>query len=171
MPLLLLVLLVALAAVGAAVGVVVAVRAGGGGTTALRAPEGEQGLLRISAEVRTGWEQTLVGLIRELRLPRDLEGVAYGALYLEQRSEHRMAVRTRSEIGRGFLGAIDIEPRRGSTAVTYAILRLPGDEDLHARVLDLELDLISALRRIDADASIHLAADALRELGRQRRRS
>jgi hypothetical protein len=164
-----LIVLTAIAVVGAVIGVLVALRGERTGATGASAhDEQEQGLVRLTGEVHTGWEQTLIGLIRELRLPRDANDVAYGALYLESRSEHRMHVRTRSEIGRGFLGVIDITPRRGPTQLTYSIRRLPGDDQLHARVLDFELDLISALRRIDANANVHLAAEALREFDRPR---
>jgi hypothetical protein len=164
-----LIVLTAVALVGAALGVLVALRGERAG--AVHAPprdEQEQGLLRVTGEIHTGWEQTLIGLIRELQLPREASDVAYGALYLESRSEHRLYVRTRSEIGRGFLGVIDIRPRRGPTEITYAIVRLPGDDGLHARVLDFELDLIAAMRRIDGNANVHLAAEALREFDRPR---
>jgi hypothetical protein len=164
-----LIVLTLVALVGAGIGVLVALRSEQAG--AVHAPprdEQEQGLLRVTAEIHTGWEQTLIGLIRELALPREAVDVAYGALYLESRSEHRLYVRTRSEIGRGFLGVIDIRPRRGPTQVTYGILRLPGDDKLHARVLDFELDLIAAMRRIDGNANVHLAAEALREFDRPR---
>jgi hypothetical protein len=164
-----LIVLTAVALAGAALGVLLTLR--GERTGAAGTPprdEREQGLLRVTGEIHTGWEQTLIGLIRELQLPREASDVAYGALYLESRSEHRMHVRTRSEIGRGFLGVIDIVPRRGPTRVTYSILRLPGDDQLHARVLDFELDLIAAMRRIDRHADVHLAAEALREFDRPR---
>ena len=164
-----LIVLTVVAVVGAALGVLVALRSERAG--AVGAPprdEQEQGLVRVTGEIHTGWEQTLIGLIRELQLPRDAKDVPYGALYLESRSEHRMWVRTRSEIGRGFLGVIDITPRRGPTRLSYAILRLPGDDQLHARVLDFELDLIAAMRRIDGNANVHLAAEALREFDRPR---
>jgi hypothetical protein len=163
-----LIVLTAVAVVGAAVGVLVALRSAAAEVGAPPRDEQEQGLLRVTGEIHTGWEQTLIGLIRELRLPRDANDIAYGALYLESRSEHRMFVRTRSEIGRGFLGAIDIVPRRGPTQIAYSILRLPGDEQLHARVLDFELDLIAAMRRVDGNANVHLAAEALREFDRPR---
>lgn len=164
-----LIVLTTVAVVGAAIGVLIALR--GERTSAVGGPprdEQEQGLLRVTGEIHTGWEQTLIGVIRELQLPREAKDVAYGALYLESRSEHRMYVRTRSEIGRGFLGVIDITPRRGPTQLTYSILRLPGDDQLHARVLDFELDLIAAMRRIDGNANVHLAAEALREFDRPR---
>jgi hypothetical protein len=165
-----LILLTLVAVVGAIAGVVVALRSGADDRDAPALGDGqEEGLLRVSAEIHTGWEQTLVALVRELSLPRGAQDIAYGALYLEPRTEHRLFVRTRSEIGRGFLGAVDIRPGRGSTRVSYAIVRLPGDEQLHARVLDFELGLISAIRRIDRDANVRLAADALRELDRPRR--
>ena len=166
MDLLLPVVLTLLAVAGAVIGVGVALRSGGSD----RSPAGihsQQGLLRLTAEVHTGWEQTLLGLIRELGLPRGAGELRYGQLYVETRTEQRLLVRSRSEIGRGFVGAIDLEPRRGLTRVTYAILRLPGDEGLHAQVLDLELHLISALRRIDRDVNVQLAADALRDFNRR----
>ncbi|GAA4756962.1 hypothetical protein GCM10025783_32950 [Amnibacterium soli] len=164
-----LIVLTAIAVVGAVIGVLMALRGERTGASGASAhDEQEQGLVRLTGEIHTGWEQTLIGLIRELRLPRDANDIAYGALYLESRSEHRMHVRTRSEIGRGFLGVIDITPRRGPTQLTYSIRRLPGDDQLHARVLDFELDLISAVRRIDANANVHLAAEALREFDRPR---
>ena len=159
-------LLTLLAVSGAVTGIVVALRSGGE-ERATGAIGGEQGLLRLTADVHTGWEQTLLGLIRELGLPRGAGELRYGQLYVETRTEQRLLVRSRSEIGRGFVGAIDLEPRRGVTRVTYAILRLPGDEGLHAQVLDLELHLIASLRRIDRDVNAQLAADALREFNRR----
>ena len=161
--------LTVIAVLGAAVGVAVALRSGETRTPGTGSRNEEEGLLRVSGEIHTGWEQTLIALIRELHLPRNGADVPYGALYLESSTEHRLYVRTRSEIGRGFLGAIDLTPQRGPTRVAYSILRLPGDEHLHARVLDFELDLIAAMRRVDANANVHLAADALREFERSRR--
>lgn len=168
MDLLLPVVLSAVAVLGAIAGVVVAVRSGGLGERARTSVGAEQGLRRVTAEVHTGWEQTLLGLTRELGLPRTPADLRYGQLYLETRTERRVFVRSRSEIGRGFLGAIDLDPRRGLTAVTYAILRLPGDDDLHEAVLGFELALIAALRRLDRDVNVQLAADALRSMGRSR---
>jgi hypothetical protein len=164
------ILLTVLGVAGGTVAVVIAFRGGrvAGSSTANTGNGEEQGLVRLTAEIHTGWEQTLIGLTRELHLPRETTEIGYGALYLETRSEHRVYVRSRSEIGRGFLGVIDITPRRGPTLVTYSILRLPGDQQLHSRVLDLELLLIAAARRLDPGANIHLAADALREFDRPR---
>lgn len=166
MDLLPLIALSLIAVVGATIGVVVAVRSGG--VPVAGSSNQQEGLLRVNAEVHTGWEQTLLGVTRELQLPLRAQDVGYGAFYLETRSEHRMFVRTRSEIGRGFVGAIDIHPRRGPTDLTYSILRLPGDDRLHAKVLDFELQLISAIRKIDPNANVRLAAEALREFDRVR---
>ncbi len=160
--------LMLLALAGATAGVVAALRSGRVGSADHPGSDQEQGLLRVTAEIHTGWEQTLVGLIRELQLPRSGQDLGYGSMYLEASTEHRMFVRTRSEIGRGFLGAIDIVPRRGPTHLTYAIIRLPGDEELQGRVLDFELRLISALRQVDSRANVRLAADALRDFDRPR---
>lgn len=168
MDLLLPLLLTLLAGVGAAIGVAAALRSGGPGDRAHRSRGSEQGLQRITAAVHTGWEQTLIGLIRELALPRSIEGLRYGQPYLEMRSEQRVLLRTRSEIGRGFLAAIDLVPARGRTVVTYAILRLPGDEDLNPQVLELELRVISALRRLDPNLDAQLSGEALRNFGRLR---
>lgn len=160
----LVIVLTALAVVGAAAGVLAALRTGGPGDRARRATGSEQGLLRITAVVHTGWEQTLVGLVRELGLPREATDLRYGQLYLDVQDEHRSLVRSRSEIGRGFVGAIDIKPARNATRFTYAILRLPGDEDVNALILDLELRIVAGLRRIDPGVDLHLSADALRNL-------
>lgn len=167
MNLLIPVVLTVLAVAGAVIGVLVALRSGDGQPQPRGTVGGEQGLLRMTAEVHTGWEQTLLGLVRELGLPRGAGELRYGQLYVETRSEQRLLVRSRSEIGRGFIGAVDLEPRRGFTRVTYAILRLPGDETLNAQVLDLELHLIGALRRIDPDVDVQLAGDALRDFNRR----
>jgi len=158
------IVLAALAVVGAAAGIVAALRAGGPGDRAHRSTGGELGLVRITATVHTGWEQTLVGLVRELGLPRGPADLHYGDLYLDVQDEHRSRIRSRSEIGRGFLGAIDLTPRSSATGFTYAILRLPGDERLNARILDLELRIVSSLRRIDPGVDLQLSPDALRNL-------
>lgn len=168
MGLLLPLLLSLLAVLGAVIGVAAALRSGGPGDRARRARGSEQGLQRIVASVHTGWEQTLIGLIRELSLPRTIEGLRYGQLYLEMQSEQRILLRTRSEIGRGFLAAVDLVPERGRTRVVYAILRLPGDEDLNQQVLDLELRVIAALRRLDPNLDAQLSGEALRNYGRLR---
>ncbi|MGN6744470.1 MAG: hypothetical protein ACTHJL_14425 [Amnibacterium sp.] len=160
----LLIVLAVLAILGAAAGVFAALRAGGPGDRARRATGSERGLVRITAAVHTGWEQTLVGLVRELGLPREATDLRYGQLYLDVQDEHRSLVRSRSEIGRGFLGAIDLTPGTSITRFTYGILRLPGDEDLNSLVLDLELRIVAALRRIDPGVELQLSADALRNL-------
>ncbi len=165
MDLLPVVLLTVLALVGAGVGVALAVS--GAGLRSRGDGQRDTGLLRVTAEVHTGWEQTLLGLYRELGLPRQPDGLAYGALYVEPQNEQRLLLRSRSEIGRGFLGAADIQPGRRSTTVRYTILRLPGDDRVRDRVLDLELQIITALRRIDRDVEVQLSGGALRELERE----
>lgn len=157
-------LLAALALAGAGAGIVLAF-SGHGRTTS--AGPAEPGLLRITATVHTGWEQTLIGLYRELGLPREPDGLSYGALYLESQNEQRLLIRSRSEIGRGFIGVAELHPGRRATIVRYTIRRLPGDERVRDRVLDLELDLITALRRIDRDVEVQLTGGTLRELERQ----
>jgi hypothetical protein len=158
------VVLTALAVLGAVVAVTVALRSGRAGGPARRSATAERGLLRITASVHTGWEQTVLGLIREIGLPLEPTDLSYGRLYLQRVTEERTLIRSRSEIGRGFLGAIDITPARGATRVQYAILRLPGDDRINTAVLDLELRLVTALRRVDAHVDLQLSADALRNL-------
>lgn len=155
------ILLTLLAVVGAAVGVVVALS--NAQARDQKTARAEPGLLRVTADVHTGWEQTLLGLHRELGLPRRAEDVPYAGLYLEPLHERQLLIRSRSEIGRGFLGITDITPGRGRTAVTYRILRLPGDERVRESVLGLELQLVRALRRIDRTVSVQLAGGPLRE--------
>jgi hypothetical protein len=46
-------------------------------------------------------------------------------------------------------------------------VRLPGDESVHAAVLQFELLLIEAIRRVDANADVRLVGRALRDLDRQ----
>ena len=157
-------LLAVLALGGAAAGIVVAFTGHGRSTSS---SPSEPGLLRITAAVHTGWEQTLIGLYRELALPRQPDGLSYGEFYLESQNEQRLLIRSRSEIGRGFIGVTELHPGRRATIVRYTIRRLPGDEQLRDRVLDLELDLITALRRIDRDVEVQLTSGTLRELERQ----
>lgn len=158
------VVLTALAVLGAVVAVTVALRAGRSGGRGRRTATAERGRLRITAAVHTGWEQTVLGFIREIGLPLEPTDLPYGRLYLQRVTEERTLIRSRSEIGRGFLGAIDIVPARGFTRVQYAILRLPGDDRLNTAVLDLELRIVTALRRVDAHVDLQLSADALRNL-------
>jgi hypothetical protein len=158
------VVLTALAVLGAVVAVTVALRAGRSGGRARRTATAERGRLRITAAVHTGWEQTVLGLIREIGLPLEPTDLPYGRLYLQRVTEERTLIRSRSEIGRGFLGAVDITPGRGSTRVQYAILRLPGDDRINSAVLDLELRIVTALRQVDPRVDLQLSADALRNL-------
>lgn len=159
--------LIALAVVGGVVAVLYASRAVPE-TGRPRQTVEHDGVVRVRAEVHTGWEQTLLGLTRELGLPRRSDDVPYGGFYLDPQSEERVLVRSRSEIGRGYIGALQLTPQRGLTVVDYSIVRLPGDETLHDRVLGLELQVISALRRIDRDVDVQLSGAALREFDRPR---
>ena len=160
--------LVAVAVLGGAAAVLLTRRAAAPGAqiTAAAHPEG---LARIHAEVHTGWEQTLLGLTREVGLPRRSSDVAYGGFYLDPQAEDRLLIRSRSEIGRGYIGSFRLQPRRALTLVDYSIVRLPGDDTLHDRVLALELQIIDALRRIDRNVNVQLTGEALRDFDRPRR--
>ena len=163
LPLAALIVLVLLALAGAAAGIVLAI----GGSTpppGRSATRSDPGLLRLTAELHTGWEQTLIGLSRELGLPRQVGDVAYGNLYLQTDSEQRVLIRSRSEIGRGFIGVTDLHTDRRVTRVRYSIRRLPGDDQVRGRVLELEVRLVAALRRIDPDAIVQLTGTAQHEL-------
>lgn len=129
-------------------------------------PDLTQGTLRVRARVHTGVEQALIGLTRSLALVGSPGDAAYGQMYLRQIGEDALEVGSRSEIGRGFRATILARPGRSATELDYAILRLPGDESLHAAVLQFELLLIEAIRRLDADADVRLVGRALRDLDR-----
>jgi hypothetical protein len=115
-----------------------------------------------------GAEQTLLGLHREIDLPRGVGDVPYGGMYLAEAADTRLVVRTRSEIDRGLMSVIDIRRTRTATVVVYSILRLPGDQGLLDAVLALELRLIGAVRRLDRTVEVRLSGTALREFGRSR---
>ncbi len=154
-----------LGAAGAAVGIALVMR------TARASPNGADttsGTVRVEAEVHTGLEQTMVGVVRALSLVGSPGDAAYGKMFVQQADARTLLVGSRSEIGRGFRAALSLEPGRGLTRVRYAILRLPGDESLHAAVLQFELLLIEALRRLDPDVAVHLEGTALRDLERVR---
>ena len=61
---------------------------------------------------------------------------------------------------------VRVERGRSLTHVDYSILRLPGDDSLHAAVLQFELLLIEAVRRLDPNADVRLVGRALRDLDR-----
>jgi hypothetical protein len=150
---------------GAAVAIVVVVRAG----RPVPGVDVTQGTVRVRAEVHTGVEQALIGIARSLSLVGREGDAAYGQLYLQQIGEGVLAVGSRSEIGRGFRATITAERGRSTTRIQYAILRLPGDEALHAAVLQFELLLIEAVRRVDPHADVRLVGRALRDLDRTER--
>jgi hypothetical protein len=147
---------------GAAVAVLVVVRAG----RPVVGVDATQGTVRVRAEVHTGVEQALIGIARGLSLVGRPGDAAYGQMYLQQTDEGVLTVGSRSEIGRGFRASITAQRGRSTTHVLYAILRLPGDEALHTAVLQFELLLIEAIRRLDPHADVRLVGRALRDLDR-----
>ncbi len=162
---LLVVALLALCAVSGVAGAV-AVRRIGRRADADAPPGDEVGLVRVRALVGTGHEQLLIGLARELHLPNRAEDVPYGGLYLDSNPPLGLVVRTSSVLGRGLVAPLSVRAGHGATELTYGIVRLPDDETLHATVLDFEVQLISALRRLSPSATIRLAGTALRDLDR-----
>src|SRR4051812_384613 len=96
------VLLVALAGLGAAVGVGIAVRVGRD-TARSGAPGQQIGLERLRGTLHLGAEQTLLGLHREVDLPRGVADVPYGGMYVVDAGDRRLVIRTRSEIDRGLM--------------------------------------------------------------------
>jgi hypothetical protein len=161
------VLLVAvlLGAIGAGVAVALLIRAG---RPSANSPDMTEGTLRVRAQLHTGIEQVLIGVAGSLALATSPEAAGYGQLYLQQVGERALLVGSRSEIGRGFRAAITLERSRSTTQLDYAILRLPGDDAVHAAVLRFELLLIEAVRRIDPNADVRLVGRALRDLDRVR---
>lgn len=152
-----------LGAVGAGVAVVLVVRAG---RPMERAFDITEGTLRVQADLHTGVEQVLIGISSALALSMSPQETSYGRLFLQQVGDRALLVGSRSEIGRGFRASIVVERHRSSTHLTYSILRLPGDESVHASVLRFELSLIEAIRRVDANADVRLVGRALRDLDR-----
>ena len=152
-----------LGAVGAGLAVVLVLRAG-------RPAEGRtditEGTLRVRADLHTGVEQALIGVSGSLAMVIGPENAAYGQLYLQQVGDRSLLMGSRSEIGRGFRAAITIDRGRKASHLSYAILRLPGDEAVHASVLRFELLLIEAVRRVDPNADVRLVGRALRDLDR-----
>jgi hypothetical protein len=157
---------VLLGAIGAGVAVVLLIRAG---RPSENGPDLTEGTLRVRAELHTGVEQVLIGIAGSLSLARNPESAGYGQLYLQQVGDRALLVGSRSEIGRGFRAAITVERHRSVTQLSYAILRLPGDDAVHATVLRFELLLIEAVRRVDPNADVRLVGRALRDLDRLER--
>lgn len=154
-----------LGAVGAAVGIVLVLRAGRPRTGAA---DVAAGTIRVRAEVHTGLEQAMLGIVRSLALVGSPQDAAYGRIWAQQEDDHHLVVGSRSEIGRGFRAVIGLQRGRSRTHVEYAITRLPSDESLHAAVLQFELLLIEALRRLDPNVDVRLLGTALRDLERAR---
>jgi len=153
---------IALGVIGAVIAVALLLRAG----RAVGPADTAQGTVRVRADVHTGVEQALVGIARALALVGQPGDAAYGQMYLQQTAEGVLTVGSRSEIGRGFRAQIVVRRGRSTSQVLYAILRLPGDDSLHAAVLQFELLLIEAIRRLDPNADVRLVGRALRDLDR-----
>lgn len=149
-----LVLLLALAIAGAVAGVVwVARRA----TERPGALEANPMVPRVSAEVHAGEEQALIHIARALRLPPERDDVAYGEMYVAGSAGMTMKIASRSEIGRGFDAEVRVRRTRRASVVEYFVLRLPGDESLHERIVALEDRIADALRSLDPQAQVRRA--------------
>jgi hypothetical protein len=153
-----------LGAAGVAVGVALVLL---GGRADPARPDRATGTLRVRAELHTGVEQALLGIMRTLSLVGHPGDAAYGQMYVQPESDTRLLIGSRSEIGRGFRAVIELTRGRAATVLTYSILRLPGDDTVHAAVLQFELLLIEAIRRVDGNADVRLVGRALRDLDRQ----
>ena len=114
---------------------------------------------RISAEVHTGEEQVMIHLARSLRVAMGRDQVGYGEIYVVSSSGGVIKLASRSEIGRGFEGEIRVQPARRGTLAEYFVLRLPGDESLHSRVLRLDRQIADALHGIDPQAEVRMYAE------------
>jgi hypothetical protein len=122
---------------------------------------------RISAEVRSGEEQVMIHVARSLRVAVGPDQVGYGEIYVVSSADDVIKLTSRSEIGRGFDGEIRLQRGRRGTVVEYFVLRLPGDESLHGRVLRLDRQIADALHAIDPQAEVRMVA----EQQQQRQRS
>ena len=156
-------LAVLLGAVGVGVGVVLVVRSG---RPIPGVPDPGSGTLRVRADLHTGVEQAMVGIMRTLSLVGGPNDAAYGQMYVQPAGDRQLIIGSRSEIGRGFRALIDMERGRSLTHVSYSIVQLPSDDSLHAAVLQFELLLIEAIRRVDPNADVRLVGRALRDLDR-----
>ncbi len=146
-----LLLLAVLALVGATAGVVAVVRRGAERSSPLEANPMSP---RVSAEVHAGEEQVLIHLARSLTLPSDRDDVAYGEIYIAGSAGMTMKLASRSEIGRGFDAEVRVHRTRRASLAEYYILRLPGDEALHDRIVDLDDQIARALRALDPEAHV-----------------
>lgn len=147
----LLVLIGCLALAGAVVGVILAVRRDGSGASPIEANPMQA---RVSAEVHAGEEQVLIHLARTLTLPSGSDEVGYGEIYLAASAGTTMKIASRSEIGRGFDGEVRVHRTRRASVAEYYILRMPGDESLHARIAALDDRIADALITLDPQAHV-----------------
>jgi hypothetical protein len=141
----------ALAVVGALVGVGVVVRERVGTASAL---EANPMVPRVTAEVRAGEEQVLIHLARSLTLPSGRDEVGYGEIYIAGSAGMTMKLASRSEIGRGFDGEVRVHRTKRASIAEYYILRMPGDETLHARIAALDEQIAAALKSLDPQATV-----------------
>lgn len=114
---------------------------------------------RISAEVRAGEEQVMLAVTRSLSVSFGRDQVGYGEIYVVSSSDGVVKLASRSEIGRGFDGEIRLRRGARGTVAEYYVLRLPGDEAVHARVVRLDRQIADALRTIDPQAEVRMYAD------------
>ena len=118
---------------------------------------------RISAEVRSGEEQVMIHVARSLSVAVGPDQVGYGEIYVVSSTDGVIKLTSRSEIGRGFDGEIRLQRGRRGTLVEYFVLRVPGDESLHARVLRLDRQIADALHAIDPQAEVRMVAEQPRQ--------
>ena len=149
-----------LVAVAAAVGLVLILR-----PALMIAPplEADPVSPRISAEVRSGEEQVIIHVARSLSVAVGSDQVGYGEIYVASSAGDVIKLASRSEIGRGFDGEIRLQRGRHGTVVEYFVLRLPGDESLHSRVLRLDRQIADALHAIDPQAEVQMVAEQPRQ--------
>ena len=148
--------LMVLLVLGALAAVVLVGRAGGDPRPGL---EANPMAPRVVFEVHAGEEQTLIHLMRSLRLPSGKQDVAYGEIYLAGSAGTTMKLATRSEIGRGFDGEIRVHRARRSSVAEYFVLRLPGDESVVARIADLDEAIVRAAHALDPQATVRRAGE------------
>jgi hypothetical protein len=127
----------------------------------MRAPHLEADAVspRLSAEVRSGEEQVMIHVARSLSIAVGPDQVGYGEIYVASSAGNVIKLASRSEIGRGFDGEIRLQRGRRGTVAEYFVLRLPGDETLHSRVLRLDRQIADALRSIDPQAEVRMVPE------------
>jgi hypothetical protein len=165
MPVALLVLTAVLGAASIVVGLTV-VRRSTVGASQAGSPGLQRGLPRLVAELHTGPEQVLVALARELPIERGVAELAYGQLYWEAVGDERLVIRSHSMIGRGLIAVVDLRRQPSSTVLRFAVIRLPGDDEVREALLRFEVALVGVLRRIDPRASVRLSGASLRDVDR-----